>query len=343
MSARTAAATPLEGALRLRPGITVLPGGADEPAVTWVTLNTRMLRLRGEGIRRILAAIDGVRTLEEVSAAVGAASPAEVAPGVDRLRRAGLLEPEMRGTPARLAPQVRALADLGADGAAVTAELARGYVAVLGDGVLAGAARTALERAGIGDVAAFPAPLPAPGAPPAGLAGADLVVAAPGSPDPAVLGEVNALALREGLPWILLQAGAWEVRVGPFFLPRETACWACYERRLEANEPSHGERGAVREAQRRSGAAPAAPDDLTAGTAAVAAELCALEAVRFFAGRVSEVAPALYGAFADYSLLAHRAAPHRVLRLPRCPACGARASGRPTIRAWMEPYGYPDG
>lgn len=343
MSPRDAVATPLQDTLRLRPGITVLPGGREDPAVTWVTLNTRVLRLRGEGIRCILAAIDGVRTLGEISLAVGAADSAEVVAAVDRLRRAGLLEPEMRGTPARLAPQVRAFTDLGADGAAVTAELAWGRVGVLGDGVLAGAVGTALERAGVDDVVAFSAPPPGAGAPAAELEGVDLVVAAPGRADPAALGALNALAIRDGIPWILVQAHAWELRVGPFFLPVQTPCWTCYERRLEANEPAHEERGAVREALRRAGAVPAGPDDMAPGTAVMAAELCALEVVRFFAARVSDVTPELYGSFADYSLLAHRAAPHRVLKLPRCPSCGARAMGRPTVRAWMEPYGYPDG
>ena len=69
----------------------------------------------------------------------------------------------------------------------------------------------------------------------------------------------------------------------------------------------------------------------------------ALEVVLFLTARVSRSQseapprPSLSGAFADYSLLTHTTTVHRVLKLPRCPACGTEAWGHPTIRAWMEP------
>jgi bacteriocin biosynthesis cyclodehydratase domain-containing protein len=327
--------------LRLRPGLTIVPGGDDDPDATWAMINSRVLRLRGESARRLLAAIDGTRTLEGVAEALGAASPAALAAAVERLRSFGLLEPEGSEAFAALSPLVRALADLGADGVAVAAELARARVAVVGDGALGRAVGAALEGAGVGGVVHLAPPAGDEDAP-AGLLEADAAVAALDAGDPDTLARLNALALRLELPWIQLEARGFELRVGPFFLPGQTACWTCYESRLEANAPGSPERRAVRAAQQRSGAPQAPADDVTPGVAGTGAEICALEVVRFFAARVSEVAPELYGAFADYSLLAHRAAPHRVLRLPRCPSCGVRASGLPTVRAWMEPYDYRD-
>lgn len=305
---------------RLRPGLTLAADGD----VTWVRVNTRVLRLRGEGARRILEAIDGSRGVDDLATAVGGA-PGEVAAVLERFRGFGLLEPEGCGAAHPLAGQLRALADLGVDAAALSAELAGAHVGVAGEGALAGAVEAALARAGVGRVGGD-------------VDEVDALVAAPGG-DRALLEALNARALRRGLPWILVEAGGFDLRVGPFFLPGETACWRCLELRLEAAEPGGGERRAARAAF---GRAPALTDDLVPGVAAVAAEACALEVVRFFAARVSDVGPELYGAFAEYSLLRHRAAPHPVLRLPRCPACGARAAGLPTVRAWMEPYEYRD-
>jgi ribosomal protein S12 methylthiotransferase accessory factor len=328
--------------LRLRPGLTIAPEGAEDPGITWVKINSRVLRLRGESVRQILAAIDGTRTLEELAMALGVASPADLAAAVDRLRSFGLLEPEGCETLASPAPLVRALADLGADGVAVAAELARARVAVVGEGVLGHAVGAALERAGMGAVLRLAPSAGDDDDPPPSLVEADAAVVALDADRPDTLARFNALSLRLDVPWIQLEARGFEVRVGPFFLPRQTACWTCYDHRVEANASGYQERRAMRAAQRRSGALQAPADDVTPGTAAIGAEICALEVVRFFAARVSEITPELHGAFADYSLLAHRAAPHRVLRLPRCPSCGVRASGHPTVRAWMEPYDYRD-
>jgi ribosomal protein S12 methylthiotransferase accessory factor len=328
--------------LRLRPGLTIVPGGAEDPDTTWVKINSRVLRLRSESARQLLAAMDGTRTLEELARALGVAGPADLAAAVDRLRSFGLLEPEGCETFASLAPLVRALADQGADGVAVAAELARARVAVVGEGTLGRAVGAALEQAGIGEVRRLAPPIGGGDGPPPDLAGIDAAVVALDAGHPDTLARFNALALRLCLPWIQLEARGFELRVGPFFLPGQTACWTCYESRLEANAPGYQERRAMRVAQRRSGAPQAPFDDVTPGTAGIGAEICALEVVRFFAARVSEVTPELHGAFADYSLLAHQAAPHRVLRLPRCPSCGVRASGHPTVRAWMEPYDYRD-
>lgn len=301
---------------RLRPGLTLAADGD----VTWVRVNDRVLRLRGEGARRILEAIDGSRSVDALASTVGGAAD-EVAAAVERFRSFGLLEPGGSSPAHPLAPQLRAFADLGVDAAALLAELAGARVGVAGDGPLARAVEGALERAGIGAVAREEE-------------GVDVLVAAGGGR--ALLEALNARALQRRLPWLLVEAGGFELRVGPFFLPAETACWRCLELRLEAVAPGGARHGAA------PGPSPAGRDDLAPGIAAVAAELCALEVVRFYAARVSEVGPELYGSFAAYSLLGHRAAPHPVLRLPRCPACGARAEGLPTVRAWMEPYEYRD-
>jgi len=331
--------------LRLRPGLTVIPGAPGDPGVMWVRINARVLRLRGGGVRAVLELIDGTRTLEDVCRDAGAPGSPEIAALVERFRRHGFLEPELNadheegppGTSAGTAPLLRALMDQGAEAAAVATELREGRVAILGTGCLGDAVRSALERCGMTHLGTYPAERAGSPELEREIVEADVAVVAPDAGDPEWIEWFNAVALRGRLPWLLVAVDGFDLRLGPFILPGETACYVCHARRLDANSTAFAQQAAVRDAVRRGGVRVAPPDNLVPGVALLAGELCAFEVARFFAGRVSAVAPALHDHFVDYSLTSHRAAPHRVLKLPRCPACGARASGHPTIRAWMDP------
>ncbi|HEX2094199.1 MAG TPA: TOMM precursor leader peptide-binding protein [Longimicrobiaceae bacterium] len=333
--------------LRLRPGVTVIPDGPEESGPVWLRINSRVLRLRGGGARRILELIDGTRTLEDICRAAGAPGSPEIADVVDRFRRYGLLEPDPEGREdgspvapsAGWAPLLRALMDLGVEPGRAAAELREGRVAVLGRGRVADAVRTALEGYGVAHVHMWPLESVGSEALERAVAEADVAVAAPDTEDPELIERFNALALRWGLPWLAVRIDGFDLRLGPFVVPGETACYACYARRLDANSATFDSQAAVRDAARRGGVRMAPADNVIPGVTLLAAELCAFEVARFFASRVSTVAPTLYDHFADYSLTSHRAIPHRVLKLPRCSACGAKPLERSTVRAWVEPDG----
>jgi len=324
-----------ERLLALRPGLTVVSSddAGNAPGV-WLLLNSRIVHLRGRGGHRLLQALDRPRTLDELCDRLSARDRREVADAVSVLDRHGLLEPLAAGD---VPPYVRAISDCGADGLAVMAALEKARIRVIGDGLLRDAMRDALQQYGVGAIEmAGPGEIGDFTAPDAADA-TEVTVVALDTERPRLLEEINAWALRARAPWLLLAAGGFFARVGPVFVPCETACYVCYRARLDANVSSYDDYMRVMAPIRAGRIDRARADDLDPAIATVVAGLAALEVVLFFAARVSELRPSLYGAFADYSLLTHTTTIHRVLKLPRCPACGAQASGHPTIRAWMEP------
>jgi ribosomal protein S12 methylthiotransferase accessory factor len=323
-----------ERLLALRPGLTVFPSDTTDADGLWLLLNSRIVHLRGRGGRRLLKALDTPRTLDDLCDRLRPSNRGEVVAAVEALDRHGLLDTLGGGD---VPPFVRALSDRGADAAAVMSVMKTARVRVIGEGLLAEAAQDALQQyldqrvepvkpAEIDDFAA-----------PHAADATEATMVALDTEQPRLLDEINAWALRTRSPWLLLSAAGFVARVGPLFLPRETACYACYRTRLDANLSAYDDYMRVMGPIRDGRVQRAPADDLDPGIAAIAAGNAALEIVLLLIARVSALRPSLPGAFADYSLLTHTTSIHRVLKLPRCPACGASASGHPTIRAWMEP------
>lgn len=327
--------------IALRPGLTILPGDeSGDNAGLLLLLNNRIVHLRGRGGRRLLQALDQPRTLDDLCERLSAKSRREVIAAVDLLDQHGLLESLADGD---LPQYARALTDLGVDGAAVVALVEKAYIRVIGDGLLGEAMVEALQQYGVrAEKAEAPRDL-ADFIEPEAADATEVTVVALDTEQPPLLDAINAWALRVRMPWLLLSAGGFVARIGPLFVPRETACYACYRARLDGNISGYDRYLRVMAPIRAGRVARAPADDLDPAIAAIAAGLAALEIMLFFAARVSgsgsgtTVKPSLYGAVADYSLLTHTTTVHRVLKLPRCPACGTEAWGHPTIRAWMEP------
>jgi bacteriocin biosynthesis cyclodehydratase domain-containing protein len=147
--------------------------------------------------------------------------------------------------------------------------------------------------------------------------GAWCVVAALDAPGPAVLDRVNQASLEQGWPWIpaVIESGA--AVIGPAVIPRQTACYRCYELRRLANAGPSGQRAPMDDA--------AAPAPL----AACAGSFLALEAVRLIS-RLA--APQSAGRTIVLDFFAPMIATHRVLRLPNCPACGYGSRRLPDLR-----------
>lgn len=335
--------------LRVRPGALVI---ADEDGeLARLAVGQRIMRAAGFGAVRVLRLLDGSRTLGQLTVELaGELDETEVADAVRSLQLHGLVE--LVGDDAGTAgngngvhseveptPQVRAFNDLGHDGAALSGALARGRVGVIGAGVVAEAVVAAVRRFGVGSVETVTLERPGDSErgdvrPPA----ADLFVVAPDPFDPAYLSWFNGVALTHNLPWLPVYASGFLVRLGPFILPRETACWTCYERRVESNMVHYDDHRAIRAALRNGGARVPPADNLVPGVVELAAGLAALEAVRFLASRASLMEPVLFGKTLEYAFLSLKGNFHPVLKLPRCPSCGARARGFPAISPWMQPH-----
>lgn len=151
------------------------------------------------------------------------------------------------------------------------------------------------------------------------VAGAHLVVLALEQPDLRTAHLVNRFALRERTPWLLATIDGNLGLVGPLFLPPETACYNDYRTLAFAATPNRGMARKHREhvlRERGTGtffAGLPVYADLVAGHAALAAVHFLLRGTCFALGRVMVI---------DFDRM--QIDVEDVLRLPRCPVCGAQ-------------------
>jgi len=340
---------------KVREGVLVLVDETSDgaPAIR-LTLGGRLLRVDGSGAKEVpnlLRLLDGSRTVDDLFAELDGVSRDEILSAIAILRRHALLEPPVdpaadeaeAATAREFAEVIRAFHDVGIHGGSVVKAVRSGHVAVVGRGVLAELSATALRRVGVGTVEnASPGTGDSRKAWMDALEQAHIAVVALDVDDPSFLSAFNKEAINLERPWLMVRTSGMKLRLGPLFLPRQTACYACYERRLAGNATYFSDIRAVREAIMSGRAAVQAADNVMPALAALAADMAAFEMLKFFGSWVAPMAlqPSLYGRFIDYAMLELEGTSHRVLKLPRCQTCGIRASGKPTTRAWMEPYDY---
>jgi bacteriocin biosynthesis cyclodehydratase domain-containing protein len=104
-------------------------------------------------------------------------------------------------------------------------------------------------------------------------------------------------------------------QVGPFVVPRETACYECLCARQNSHLRSFEALRAV-EAQSPFGEAVAG---FFPSMGSILGDIAALELVKFYAGQM----PYKVGHFIEVNLLAAELTSHKVLRVPRCRTCAA--------------------
>jgi bacteriocin biosynthesis cyclodehydratase domain-containing protein len=129
---------------------------------------------------------------------------------------------------------------------------------------------------------------------------------------------LNSACVDRGLPFLPTRRGLYEVVDGPLVVPRETACYRCFEIRATAMGVDWSD-----EPLRRAEPRLAFP---------VGADLLALEVVKFLSG-VAE--PVLRGHLRRLDLLSGLHDLHPVLKVPRCPVCGPDGK-RPARKVWDE-------
>jgi bacteriocin biosynthesis cyclodehydratase domain-containing protein len=150
---------------------------------------------------------------------------------------------------------------------------------------------------------------------------ADWIVAAQDAFEPEELVAVNAAALQLGIPWSLICCDGYEGWVGPTFVPRQTACFSCFQRRLLAGiaEPKHVFKDPGVSVYRVPSPCRVGPE--TRPWTSLIASLFALEILAVMSGR---------GFTLNAMLVVHRLnltfQRESVLRLPRCPECSPRGA-----------------
>jgi len=151
------------------------------------------------------------------------------------------------------------------------------------------------------------------------ISGHDWVVAAQDSFEPEELEALDKAARACSTPWSLVCFDGYEGWVGPTFVPHETACFGCLQRRLLAAsaEPKHIFRDSSVKVHRVPAAWSVGPE--TGAWVSLITSIFSLELIAATKG----------DSFTrNQMLIVHRLnmsfQRESVLRLPRCPVCGSR-------------------
>ncbi|HWN23180.1 MAG TPA: TOMM precursor leader peptide-binding protein [Gaiellaceae bacterium] len=270
--------------------------------------------LEGAALKRLVPALlpllDGTRALEEIVAQLGAPARPAVEHALALLADRGLLTegPPLDELPEPFAASAESLAATRRDGASpqlAQQRLRDARVAVAGGRRLVATLSRELLRAGVGRVDHVDWEV-------TGLDGAyDVAVACAGPAELAELGEWDRHRNDDGVPWLALPPFDGRLApIGPLVVPGETACLACYRLRRAATSDCREELRALEHTPSAARAATAL-ESLVAGVAALAL-------LRYLAGLDPTLPGSFYALDAGVPLSLSR---HRVLRVPRCPAC----------------------
>ena len=273
------------------------------------TLVTFEGRAAGALLPRLLPLLDGTRTTDELAEELGPA----IAPAIEqalslldahRLLVDGAPEPADGGDVAAAAAFVAASTRRTTEAEAARA-IAEARVSVVGSGAAAPDVEAQLRRLGIGTVE--PTPFDAD------VLTDAFVVATPAADEIQQLQHLNRRALDVDAAWLqLLPFDGRALVVGPLFAPGHSACRTCYVLRRGACSGYEEDFIVVDRVPVRS----AAPPFLTALGAALAASI----ALRWITALDPTLPGRLYALECGTVL---RLTHERVLRVPRCPACGA--------------------
>lgn len=181
------------------------------------------------------------------------------------------------------------------------------------------------------DLEFMPLPLALEGgeALPAELLDHDLVVVAADRPSPQLYETVNRHCLEAGIAWTSYRP-AWDgliVEVGPTVIPRQTACYACYQLRRRGNLPDVEEDRALEKALNQQ----ALP--LLAMQITPCVSLLAYEVLRLLSGAA---APLTCNAIMTFDVLKGELAHRPLLKNPRCPTCRRDVRAFAPGRFWAE-------
>lgn len=270
--------------------------------------------LEGGALRRLVPALlpllDGTRELEEIVALLGAPARPAIERALALLAERGLLTegPPLDDVAEPFAATAESLAATRRDGGSpdeVRRRLRDARVAVAGGPRRAAALARELLRAGVGRVDRV-------GWEATSLDRThDVAVAAAGPDELVELGEWDRRRKDDGVAWLALPPFDGRLApIGPLVVPGETACLACYRLRRAATSDCRDELRALQGSPSAARAA-SALESVVAGVAALAL-------LRYLAGLDPTLPGSFYALDAGVPLSLSR---HRVLRVPRCPAC----------------------
>jgi bacteriocin biosynthesis cyclodehydratase domain-containing protein len=158
--------------------------------------------------------------------------------------------------------------------------------------------------------------------------GLDILIACQESEGFGFFKDINELCLETQTRWLRVAVEGTTVLLGPTFVPHQTACYACYDRRLVSNMPDFEDYEAYKREKKSNNET--AHDAFFAPLWSLTASHAAIEVARTISGFAP---PKTMGRFYIMEAMSPTLVGHDVVRLPRCPACNP---SRPRNQAWDE-------
>ncbi len=152
------------------------------------------------------------------------------------------------------------------------------------------------------------------------------------SPNPLLLERINQACLDIGLPWTWCALDGHTATIGPTVIPRELACWKCYDLRVKSNIDHYEEYLAYDKYLRQTTENQVCFGYLTPALDLLAG-FTATEIIKDISGLTP---PTTYGVQISFDMLTTEFDLHPVLKLPRCPVCGRSKDQGAMVRPFLE-------
>ena len=205
--------------------------------------------------------------------------------------------------------------------------LAASRVGIVGSGIIAETVRAALVRDGIacGTVSEAGSPSFLRDF----VAGQTLVIICSDDMSLAGYDELNEACHQEQVPWTSARIDRRLGLIGPYVVPGQTACFACFELRARANCAHPGDHAALASHWRQRPLV-SLPSANLPEFAEVLGSMVALDTHRVVLGGALSAA---FGRLLTIDLQTLHTDSHEILKLPRCPVC-SRTRETPQTRIW---------
>lgn len=126
----------------------------------------------------------------------------------------------------------------------------------------------------------------------------------------------NTIALKEGLKWIPISISYSLARIGPLFIPNETACYKCLDLRMSAASiPALKETGKIL--------------DLAFS---LACKMLAIEVLKLYSKSSPSLKSNLINQLFDVNLLNLSGELSKIYYVPTCPECGVKNNFNPELQ-----------
>jgi molybdopterin-synthase adenylyltransferase len=159
----------------------------------------------------------------------------------------------------------------------------------------------------------------------------DLIIVADDRFNPKYYDYLNKICIKLGIKWTSCVSSGLKGYIGPTIIPKQTACYHCFESRLNSNMLFYNEFNIFKEHLKIEGAS--REYGKLVMFFGILSNIMSLEIIKILTGITS---PLTFSTQMTFDFTKMTSEFHPVLKLPRCTECGHSSRKIPTNNPWME-------